>query len=153
MARIYLASSWRNEAQPDMVRWLRAGGHEVYDFRNPMHREKGFSWLDTGMHVSHISPRDYRDRLLTHPAASHGFLADFRAMEWADTFICLLPCGRSAHLELGWACGRGKRTIVYIPADLTKETGFEPELMYLCANKICVEPAELAAALGDFDHP
>jgi hypothetical protein len=33
--KIYLASSWRNERQPELVRILREAGHEVYDFRNP----------------------------------------------------------------------------------------------------------------------
>jgi len=36
MARIYLASSWRNEEQPFLVKMLEAEGHLVYDFRNPM---------------------------------------------------------------------------------------------------------------------
>ena len=31
--KIYLASSWRNERQPELVRTLRQAGHEVYDFR------------------------------------------------------------------------------------------------------------------------
>ena len=35
MARIYVASSWRNKYQPEVVTALRKAGHEVYDFRNP----------------------------------------------------------------------------------------------------------------------
>ena len=35
MARIYVASSWRNKYQPEVVAALRKAGHEVYDFRNP----------------------------------------------------------------------------------------------------------------------
>lgn len=42
--RIYLASSWRNAAQPGLVALLRSWGHEVYDFRNPAPGETGFAW-------------------------------------------------------------------------------------------------------------
>ena len=35
MARIYVASSWRNAYYPEVVKRLREYGHEVYDFRNP----------------------------------------------------------------------------------------------------------------------
>jgi hypothetical protein len=31
--KIYVASSWRNERQQDVVKTLRAANHEVYDFR------------------------------------------------------------------------------------------------------------------------
>ena len=34
MAKIYVASSWRNQYFPDVVKILREYGHEVYDFRN-----------------------------------------------------------------------------------------------------------------------
>ena len=46
MARIYVASSWRNPYFPDVVNRLRAAGHEVYDFRNPPHGGAGFLWTD-----------------------------------------------------------------------------------------------------------
>lgn len=35
MRKIYVASSWRNSIQAEIVAALRAEGHEVYDFRNP----------------------------------------------------------------------------------------------------------------------
>lgn len=34
--KIYVASSWRNSYYPDVVNKLRATGHDVYDFRNPL---------------------------------------------------------------------------------------------------------------------
>lgn len=36
MAKIYVASSWRNQYQPQVVRFLHEQGHEVYDFRHPV---------------------------------------------------------------------------------------------------------------------
>ena len=40
--KIYLASSWKNTDQPDLVEALRNAGHDVYDFRNPTPDDAGF---------------------------------------------------------------------------------------------------------------
>ena len=44
MAKIYVASSWRNQYFPEVVKKLREYGHEVYDFRNPPHNQGSFIW-------------------------------------------------------------------------------------------------------------
>lgn len=141
MSRIYLASSWRNIYQPRLVEYLRAAGHLVYDFRNPAPGNEGFGWnqLELG-DWKDWSPSDSR-RAINTPVARAGFKLDHDAMEWADTFVMVLPCGRSAHLELGWACGAGKRTYIL---QLEKQ---EPELMYLEADGICVSLDELLFVL------
>src|SRR3546814_3929152 len=122
-----------------MVGLLRGWGHEVYDFRNPPHGEGGFAWSRIEADWQGWDARVFRDQLLSHPSAAAGYLSDYRAMEWADTVVCLLPCGRSAHLELGWAAGRGKRTVVVL-AD-----GCEPELMYMMCGHLVVSEVELRA--------
>jgi hypothetical protein len=139
MARIYLASSWRNLDHPALVEILTAHGHQVYDFRNPPH-SSGFKWGDIGLTVP-CTAEEYRSALLRHPRAAQGFIADFAAMRWADTGVLLLPSGRSAHLELGWMAGAGKRTII-----LTRD-GEEPELMALLADRICISVVELVREL------
>ena len=131
MARIYLASSWRNQHQPALVQTLRGAGHEVYDFKNPAPGNHGFGWSQIDPDWQDWSPEEFR-QALQHPVAQAGFGLDHAAMEWADTFVMLLPCGRSAHLELGWACGAGKRTLIL---QLEQQ---EPELMYLEADGICL---------------
>jgi nucleoside 2-deoxyribosyltransferase len=138
--RIYLASSWRNPHQPWLVELLRQDGHEVYDFRNPPN-SSGFKWQDIGLDPANCTAVAYREALLQHPRAAQGFMADFAAMRWADTGLLVLPCGRSAHLELGWLAGAGKRTLI-----LT-EDGQEPELMALLADRICVSVDEVRAEL------
>ena len=142
MARIYLASSWRNALQNGAIDRLRDAGHEVYDFKNPPNGIKGFAWSDIDPNWLAWDAETYRTLLTTHPIAARGYMNDFRAMEWADTCVLLLPCGRSAHLEAGWFAGRGKRLII-----LTRD-GEEPELMALMANHICVSIEEVLAALG-----
>ena len=37
MAKIYVASSWRNKYYPEVVERLKKEGHDVYDFRNHPH--------------------------------------------------------------------------------------------------------------------
>ena len=141
MAKIYLASSWRNEAQPATLQLLREAGHDVYDFRNPFHADSGFAWHDLDSDWQDWTAEEYRAALLKHPKAAHGFMNDMRAMQWAETCVLLLPCGRSAHLEAGWFCGQGKNCII------RTFDGEEPELMALMATDIVVSDAELLAAL------
>lgn len=143
MRQIYLASSWRNLRQPNLVEKLRQWGHKVYDFRNPVRLEvgKGFAWSDLDPDWQKWSARDYRKKLLESQVASHGFVADLRAMHWADTCVLLQPCGRSAHLELGYMAGQGKHTIIVL------SDGEEPELMAMLADQLVVSEDELQAAL------
>lgn len=140
MAKIYVASSWRNQEQQGVVAALRDAGHEVYDFKNPAPGNTGFAWRQCGMYGDERELDAAQTRaLLDHPVAQDGFKLDHAAMEWADTFVMVLPCGRSAHLELGWACGAGKRTFIL-------QTGRqEPELMYLEAGGIFQSVPELLA--------
>lgn len=122
MAKIYVASSWRNEFQPGVVSDLRMYGHDVYDFRNPKPGDTGFAWSAIDPNWQNWTTQEYLEAL-RHPAARAGYKNDFDAMVWADTFVLILPSGRSAHLELGWAVGKGKRSAIYNPVAV------EPELM------------------------
>jgi hypothetical protein len=60
-----------------------------------------------------------------HQAIERGYSFDKNALDWADICVLVLPCGRSAHLEAGYAIGRGKKTLFFLHPDK-----FEPELMY-----------------------
>ncbi len=137
--RIYVASSWRNPHQPEVVACLRVAGHEVYDFRNPKPGDTGFAWKQVDPDQRLYSDAVAYRKALQHPIAKAGFDSDHAAMEWADTFVMVQPCGRSAHLELGWACGRGKDCWVLL------EDGTEPELMLLEVGKI----DHLCTSLGE----
>lgn len=99
------------------------------DFAIP---KKGSDWED----------RDEYLRMMAHPRALAGFEADFNAMQKADTFVMVLPCGKSAHLELGWAIGAGKRTAILL------ENPVEPELMYHCADYLARNVMDLLGWLG-----
>jgi len=60
---------------------------------------------------------------LDHPWVQAGVETDMGALERADVVVLLMPGGRSAHLELGYAVGAKKRTVYWTP-----DAG-DPELM------------------------
>jgi len=138
--KIYVASSWRNDNQQNVVVALRAGGHLVYDFRNPDHGGGGFHWSDIDPDWQQWSPEKFREGL-EHDVAASGFGSDMDAMKWADACVLVMPCGRSAHLELGWFVGAGKRTVILL------EDG-EPELMYRMVDHLCIDLGEVLSVLG-----
>ena len=134
---IYVASSWRNPIQPDVVAALWKAGNGVYDFRNP-EGGTGFAWSSIDPDWQAWTAREYI-AALDHPLAVKGFTSDFDAMQRADVFVLVLPCGRSAHLELGWAVGAGKRTAI-----LTRD-GEEPELMAKMVDLVTDDLDEIVA--------
>jgi len=137
--RVYVASSWRNPIQPAVIDVIRMEGHDVYDFRHPAPGDNGFHWSEIDPDWRAWDAAGYLAGL-HHPLAEVGFNRDHAAMEWADTFVLVLPCGNSAHLELGWACGAGKRTAILIghPLDVLDDgvPAFQPELMYKEADLV-----------------
>ena len=143
---IYVASSWRNKLQPRVVEILRSVGHDVYDFRNPAPGNTGFGWRQIDPRPpSEWSTEDYR-QILASPRAQEGFALDMHALRTCDACVLLPPCGRSAHLELGWAAGAGKRTLVLC------ERVDEPELMYLMCSHIAVSIDEAVEWLAGYQR-
>jgi hypothetical protein len=167
-AYVYVASSWRNPMQTAVCAALRSVGIDHYDFRNPAPGDTGFSWRDVkptrtsavpairvedGARVdvpvtlprpkgTDWEPVDEYLTMIEHPLALDGFSKDFDAMWRADTFVLVLPCGKSAHLELGWAVGAGKRTAILL------EDPVEPELMYRMVDYLAPSLFDLLGWLG-----
>lgn len=141
--RVYVASSWRNELQPSVVEALRAEGHEVYDFRNPAPGNHGFHWSEIDPDWKRWTPEQFREAL-KHPVAKAGFKTDMDALESCDACVLVMPCGRSAHLEAGFAMGSGKPTAILLADG-------EPELMYRMA-RACVTLAEVVEFINNCCH-
>jgi len=140
--KIYVASSWRNPKYPEVVAALRGTGLDVYDFRNPVPGDDGFHWSQIDPKWQSWSAAQYRRHVMTHPLAEAGFGRDMAALGACDAAVLILPCGRSAHLELGWAKGAGKRTgILMAPAQ-------EPELMYRMVDDIWVDLPEMLSSMA-----
>ena len=143
MRNIYVASSWRNRYQPEVVRCLRGEGHLVYDFRNPPNKS-GFGWEQINANWTRWSFEEYQ-AALRHPLATSGFHADHMALEEADTCVLVMPSGRSAHLEAGYMIGQDKPTLVYMP-EMS-----EPELMYLLADRVVNNIFQVVDWVNDLD--
>jgi hypothetical protein len=135
---IYVATSWRNPRQQEIVKLLRAQGYEVYDFRDPANYAFHWRHIDPGW--DSWTPEQCRDAL-DHELALKSFASDKAAMEAAQVCVLVQPCGRSAHLEAGWfaACPNKKLVILLHDGD--------PEAMFKLADAICATTEELLAML------
>ena len=141
--KIYLASSWRNTHYETVLQILQDAGYYVYDFRNPNNLTDGFKWKETGFEPP-MAVADYLIAL-THPRAVEALTLDRAALDECDVLVCLLPCGRSAHLELGYAIGRGKKTLIYT------HDNEEPELMAAMADDIVGSPVDMVDVLSRWE--
>jgi hypothetical protein len=127
---------------PGVIAALKAAGIDHYDFRNPPNGA-GFGWEQVaGTPFSRSETADAYLKMIEHPRALEGFAADFDALKRADTVVLVLPCGKSAHLELGWAVGAGKRTAILL------EDPMEPELMYRMVDYLAPSLFDLLGWLG-----
>jgi nucleoside 2-deoxyribosyltransferase len=138
---IYVAASWRTPQQPAVVQALREAGHNVYDFR-----QDGFSWSQIGM-AETPTLAEYLMKLKSHPRAREGFDRDMQALEACDACVLVLPSGRSAHLEFGYAIGKRKLTVV-----LFLEEPVVPDLMYLAADRHAVSITQAVRQLHYLGH-
>lgn len=139
---IYLASSWRNQYQPAVLALIRAWGFDVYDFRNPAEGNHGFAACDYPSWQSGTTAGF--NQALTLPEPKQALDLDMDALRSASCVVMLLPCGKSAHIEAGYAIGAGVPLIVYSPAN----ERFEPELMYGGAGLVTDSLTELACFLN-----
>lgn len=151
--KLYVATSWRNSYQPEVVHALRELDHDVYDFRNPGtggppdsmdgKLDGGFHWTDIDPAWEQWSVTQFTEGL-EHPLAEAGFAQDWSAMEWAEVCVLVLPCGRSAHLEAGWFVGQGRPVLIL--ADKS-----EPELMYKMADGVFSGLGQLLLKLQEIE--
>lgn len=134
---IYLVGSLRNPEVPLLAQALRAEGHDVFDDWYSAGPEADERWQEYEL----TRGRSYVEAL----AGAHArnvFEFDKRHIEQADTVILVMPAGKSAHLELGWAAGQGKTTYVLLDG--------EPErfdIMYRFVDGVFYDTAELIEAL------
>ena len=126
--KVYVASSWGNPLYPKVVEALRLAGHEVYDFRDA---NRAFSWAQIDPSWDSANPvltGDQLLRALASPEAARAFAHDKGGLDWADTGVVVMPCGRSAHIEAGYLIGRG------VPVHFVLVDGERPDLMHLLAG-------------------
>lgn len=141
--KVYVASSWRNDKQPGVVSALRAAGHDVYDFKQPVPGDNGFHWSEIDPNWKEWTPEQF-SKALDHPIALAGYKKDIGALESCDVCVLVMPCGRSAHLEAGFALGASKPTFILL-------SDGEPELMYRMAQ-VCLTISDIVDAVNNCCH-
>jgi hypothetical protein len=139
--KIFVASSWRNAFQGNVVSFLRRNGYTVYDFK-----DSGYEF-----HWSEIDPawREWeaekvceviRENNLVEEAVS----CDLTALSNADVVVGVYPFGVSAAMEIGLASGLQKPTVLVIGGSLE----IKPETMLSLCNHICCSLEELKIAIA-----
>lgn len=154
--KIYVATSWRNQFQPEVVQALRYHGFEVYDFRHPEPGNDGFHWSEIDEEWRNWTPGQYIAHL-NHPLAEKGFKHDEDGLITSDAGVLVLPCNRSSHLEAGYFYGAKKPLVIYIPEGLgMKQEGqgggndFTPELMYKVTKHIHTKLSDVIDVLKTY---
>lgn len=151
---VYVASSWRNPIHIAVCAALRSAGIDHYDFKNPPSGTGGFHWSSVMPSYQKVGPGSPRQRAkmdeyieaLKNPIAEKGFADDMGALHKADCVVLVLPCGNSAHLELGYAVGAGKATAILLDPD--SDDMIEPDLMYKMVDYVSPSLFDLLGWLG-----
>jgi hypothetical protein len=144
--KLYVATSWKNEAFPAVVAKLRGYGHECYDFRDA---NRSFNWSEIDPTWDRANPVldkwNLCNALMSKPAAK-AFSHDKAALDWCDAGVLVMPCGRSAHLEAGYLIGQGK------PVWILMADNERPDLMHLLAgrNNLCTTSDDVVEAIAAF---
>jgi hypothetical protein len=137
---IYIIGSLRNPRIPEVGRELRRLGHEVFD-----------DWFAAGP-LADDAWKEYEQSLgrnyaeaLDGAAADHVFSFDKRHLDAAEGAVLVAPAGKSAHLELGYMVGQGKRTAVLI------DSPDRWDVMYKFADAVVFTISELADVLSEWE--
>lgn len=104
MKKIYLIGALKNWKIINIANKLRKEGFEVFD-----------SWITPGPEADEFLRKYSKKRGLTHKeimndwSTEHIFKFDKFHIDRSDIIIMIMPCGKSGHLELGYAIGKGKK--------------------------------------------
>lgn len=139
--KVYVASSWRNTQHDNVVSALRAANHLVYNYREDT-EDLDTAWrgcvsnsgggVDVYLLSSMLSVKEAHNKFIHHQAA----------LDWCDTLVLLLPSGNDAHIELGYAAGRGCHVVIQSLEPL------RPGLMYKFAHSLVATTDELLDILA-----
>lgn len=134
--KVYLIGSLRNPEIPAIAARLRREGYDTFDdwFAAGPEADDHWKTYEQGKGNSYTEA-------LKGKAARHVFQFDHDNLDVCEIAILALPAGRSGHLELGWALGRGKQGYVLLD---------DPErwdVMYQFASGVFTTVDELVAGI------
>lgn len=134
---IYLIGSLRNPEIPKIANALRAEGFDIFDDWYSAGPEADDKWREYEIGRGH----NYVTALNGF-AAKHVFSFDYKHLDRATTVVLALPAGKSGHLELGWALGRGKKGYVLL------DNPDRWDVMYQFAAGVTTDFQQLISWLG-----
>lgn len=106
--KLYVASSWKNEHMCRVLAdVLREYGHEVDCFCDPRCGRFVFHWSSFVSDPADLQKYNAKS-FMGDERVQRAFAEDKKWLDWCDGVLLVLPAGRSAHLEAGYAVGRGK---------------------------------------------
>ena len=136
--KLYLASSWKlRDALVSVAETLRSYGHEVDCFCDPRSGRYVFHWSEFfGPGVTKEQAERLRfnfdaKSFIDDTRVQRAFEEDKQWLDWSEGVVLVVPSGRSAHLEAGYAIGQGKP--VWIWGKFPKG---EFDVMYLFARAL-----------------
>jgi hypothetical protein len=137
MKSIYLIGALKNTKIPLYGNRLRAEGYDIFD-----------DWISPGPEADtylyeyeKLRGHGYKEALRGY-AAQHNFTFDKFHIDRCDAAIMVMPCGKSGHLELGYAIGCGKPGYI-----LFEEEPARFDLMYNFATDIFFDIEDLISEL------
>jgi hypothetical protein len=136
--KVYIIGALKNTRVIDTANALADAGHEAFaDWFSPG-PEADSHWRD----YETARGRDFIEAL-NGPHAVHVFEFDKKWLTWADAAVLVAPAGASAHLELGWMLGKGKRGAVLLESANPDRW----DVMYRFTDLVTADIGELAGWL------
>jgi hypothetical protein len=136
--KVYIIGSLRNPEVPKLATYLRERGlGDVFDDWYAAGPEADDKWME----YEKAKGSTYSEALDGRPA-EQVFDYDRKNIETSDAVVLALPAGKSAHMEFGWAIGKG------IPGYILMDK--EPErwdVMYRFADEVIIGQEDLATEL------
>lgn len=141
---IYLIGSLRSQRVPEVAQDLRTLGYHVFDDWYAVGPEADDYWRTYEKNKGNSFLAG-----LQGAAAENVYNFDKRHLDASDVAVLVAPAGKSAHLELGYMIGAGKRGYIFLPPQ-----DEEPErwdIMYKFATGITASFEELVCLLGSVE--
>lgn len=137
---IYLIGSLKNPSIRALAARLRREGFEVFDDWHAAGEDADDIWQE----YERQRGRSYKEALAS-PHAEAVFQMDTTYLDHADAVVLVLPAGKSAHLELGWALGQGKAGFILLDGEPARF-----DVMYKFADAVCNDVDELIKELQPY---
>lgn len=131
---VYVIGALKNERIPHVGNLLRQHGVQAIDEWWTPGKDADTNW----QRYESIRGRDYREAL-RGIAATNIYMFDRAYLDLSQAVVMVAPAGKSGMLELGYAKGRGKRTILFLD-------GTDPErydVMPRFVDAVCKTEGEL----------